>query len=163
MGNNKRHIYVDAEFADKFEALEKETNTIDQQEKVWNEYFDKLNNDVKREFSSSLESLEENAAMFTGLMIKVKQTFGKAADEHLNSSYEVWENYDKELPNIRDKTQKMIDVLNPLKNELTEINTLIGKINIWDIEKLIKTISLLSEMYGTNKEMVEFLVNNFKK
>jgi len=162
MTTTKRHIYVDEEFADKFELLQKEANTRDQQEKVFNEYFDKLNKKIQSDFQCNLESIEENAAMCTGLMLKVKQAFTKAADEHLKSSYEVWENYDKELPSIKDKTQKMINVLTPLKNEPTEINTLISKINTWDIDKLIKTIGCLSDMYGKNKEMVEFLVNNFK-
>jgi chaperonin cofactor prefoldin len=160
---NKRYMYVDTEIADKIEALQKDENTRDQQEKVWNEYFEKLNKNIQRDFEASLEVLEENSVMFAGLMLKVKQSFTKAADEHLKSSYEVWENYDKSLPSIKDKTQKMINVLTPLKNELTEINTLIGKINTWDIDRLIKTIGCLSEMYGTNKEMVEFLVNHFSK
>jgi len=32
---------------------------------------------VKRDFAASLEGLEEDAAIFTGLMLKVKQAFEK--------------------------------------------------------------------------------------
>ena len=34
---------------------------------------------------------------------------------------------------------------------------------IWDVEELIRVIKEIGTLYGTNKEMVQFLINNFKR
>ena len=109
-----------------------------------------------------LEGLEEDAAIFSGLMLKVKQSFGKAADEHLQSSYELWENFDKEMPSTREKISKVISLLDPLEKKLKIITDLISKIDKWQIDKLNESISLMATNYGKSKEMVEFLIKNFK-
>lgn len=156
-------IWVEKEFAERWKKLETANATRDQQEKVFNEYMDSVTAEVKRDFKASLEALDEDAAIFTGLMLKVKQTFGKAKDEHLNASYELWEKFDAEIPSVRGKVDSLVKTLKPLKDELTEINDLIGKINTHDIDRLMKSIEGLAGVYGTQKAMVEFLIANFKE
>ena len=50
-----------------------------------------------------VEAMEEDAAIFSGLMLKVKQSFGKAKDEALSASYDLWEKYDQERPSVEKK------------------------------------------------------------
>lgn len=155
-------IWVNKELAERWKTMTAKQATRDEQEKVLNEYMDTVLVKIREEYKSNLESLEEDALMFTGLMLKVKQAFGKAKDEHLLASYELWEKFQDEIPSVSKKTEAIIKTLKPLKDELTEINTLIGKINTWNIDELAKSVDLIANMYGANKEMVEFLVNNFK-
>lgn len=152
-------VWVKKEQAIRFNAIQSD----EERYKVFEEYIKDISEESKKDFAANLESLEEDVAIYTGLMLKVKQSFSKAKDEQLAASYELWEKFDKELPSVRDKTQKIIDTLRPLKAELQEIEKLIGNINLWNIDKLSESISNLSSLYGANKEMVEFLVKNFKK
>ncbi|MFA5928618.1 MAG: hypothetical protein WC838_04915 [Candidatus Margulisiibacteriota bacterium] len=162
MPDNQELIWVDKEFAERWKKLTTEHTKRDEQEKVFNEYMEKITKQVREDFKCNLDSLEEDAAMFTGLMIKVKQAFGKAKDEQLNASYELWEKFEAEIPSVTKKTAALIALLTPLREQLTDINNMIGKISTHDIDKLIRSVDLLANSYGTNKEMVEFLVKNFK-
>lgn len=162
MEKEKDLIWVSKEFAEKFKALEKEENTREEQSKIFDEYLEQIQEKVKSDFKANLESLEENAAIFTGLMLKVRQSFEKAKNEHLEASYELWEKYDIEKGSIEEKTQKIILGLKPLKDELKEINDLLGKIRTYEMEKVIETIEKLNGLYGNSKDMIKFLVNNFK-
>ena len=154
-------IWVEKEFAERWKEMTNAKATREQQITVFAEYMDSVNRAVKEDFRASLEALDEDAAIFAGLMLKVKQAFGKAKDEHLTASYELWEKFEAEIPSVQGKIDSLVKVLKPLKNELTEINDLIGKINTHDIDKLIRSVDLLSNSYGKQKEMVEFLVKHF--
>lgn len=163
MPENQELVWVDKDFAAKINALTTKKATRDQQEKVFDEYMKGVTESIQRDFRASLEGLDEDATIFTGLMLKVKQAFEKAKNEHLVASEELWEKFEAEIPSTRDKVQKLVDILDPLTKKLTEINSLIGKINTWDINKLNESIALLASSYGKNKEMVEFLVTHFGK
>jgi hypothetical protein len=163
MPENQDLIWVDKDFAERYKEILSDASKREEQEKIFDGYFNKLTAKIQEEFRVQLEGLEEDAAMFTGLMLKVKQTFNKAADEHLNASYELWENYDKELPNVERKIKAMIDKLEPLVKLTEKVNDLLNKINTFNIDKLNESLTLLSSTYGKNREMLEFLVNNFRQ
>lgn len=156
-------IWVDKEFAERVKKLETDKATREQQLKVFDEYIAKVNDSIRRDFKSNLESIEEDAAIFMGLMLKTRQTFEKAKQEQLVGTEEIWENIEKEIPSMRVRTQKLIDTLKPLKDELNEINGLLGKISTYNIDKLGQSVALLGNLHGKNKDMVEFLMLNFKE
>ena len=160
--DNQELIWVDKVFAEKYKELSTNKNKRDEQEKVFNEYLEKVQSDIRRDFQCNLDSIEEDAAIFTGLMLKVKQAFEKAKNEHLDASYELWENFDKEIPSVQDKVDKLVSVISPLQKQLAEINSLLSKISTWNIDKFNESISLLANTCGKNKDMIEFLVKNFK-
>ncbi len=156
-------IWVDKEFAEKWKALKTAQSTREQQEAVFNEYMNKVSEKVREDFKTSLDSLEEDAAMFTGLMLKVKKAFEKAKDEHLTASYDLWEKFENEIPPTKEKIDKIVNLLTPLEKQLNTINELLRKINTNDLNRFIESLALLSNTYGKNKEMVEFLVKHFGK
>lgn len=156
-------IWVSREFADKWKELTSKEETRGQQEAVFNEYMKTVSDKIKEDFRCSLESLEEDSIVFTGLMLKVRQAFEKAKNEHLTASYDLWEKFEAEIPSIQGKVAKIVDVLKPLKDELDRINALLGSINTFQIENLNQAISLFASNYSTNKEMIDFLVTNFKR
>jgi hypothetical protein len=161
--DKKELIWVDKEFALRWNKLEEAKTTRDEQEKVFDAYMASVTADIKRDFRATLDGLDEDAAIFTGLILKVKQAFEKAKNEHLTASYQVWENFDKEAPNVSKKTQSLIDTIKPLKSELQELNKLLGHIDTSQIECVITAVNGLNALYGSSKEMIEFLINNFKK
>lgn len=161
--DNKELVWVDKEFAEKYKKLETEKDCRERQIAVFEEYMKTVQEKARSEFRANLENLDEDAAIFSGLMLKVKQSFEKAKNEHLDASYALWEKFDKEIPNVRAKIQKITETVNPLKNELEETNELLQKINTYDLDRIIAAIEKLNSLYGTSKEMIEFLVKNFNK
>lgn len=163
MSDNKELVWVEKEFAEKYKALEGKKETREMQIAVFEEYMNKVQNQARSDFKANLETLDEDAAIFSGLMLKVKQSFEKAKNEHLDASYALWEKFEKEIPDVRTKIQKITETVTPLKKELEDVNALLAKINTYDLDRVIEAISKLHNMYGTSREMVDFLVNNFKK
>jgi len=154
-------IWVDKEFAERYKLLDGDKTKREHQIAMFNEYLEGIQKASRDDFKANLQCLDEDVAIYKGLMISVKQAFETAKDEQLKDSYALWEKFDKDLPNIREKTTEVIETLNPLVDQLTKINELLGKIQIWDFEKLIKTVENLSSLYGESKDMIEFLVNHY--
>lgn len=161
--DGKELIWVDEEFAERFKEYESKENKLELQKKALDDYLLTVTDASKREFRASFNCLEEDVAIYKGLMISVKQAFEKAKDEQLKASYDLWEKFEDDLPSIKDKTEGIIKVLTPLHNKLTEMDALMQKVDTFNIDKLAESIRNISDMYGANKEMVQFLLKNFKR
>lgn len=159
--DDKELIWVDKDFAEKWKIITNEKNKREEREKVFDEYLKGVTEEIQKDFECVLDGLEEDAAIFTGMMLKTKQSFEKAKNEHLEASYELWDKFEKEIPSTKEKTEKLLQVLTPIKGELTAIDSLLSKINTYNLDKFIESLSLLSGAYGKNKEMIEFLVKHF--
>jgi len=160
---NRELIWVEKEFAEKYKVLENEKDKNDERCKVLDEYIQKLSDQSKADFKANLESLEEDVAIYSGLMLKVKQSFEKAKETQLSAFYALWEKYEVEIPSVRDKVSKIVSELEPLNKKLKEINDLIGKVSLYNANSMIETVERLANSYGKSKDMIEFLVNNFKE
>lgn len=155
-------IWVDEDFAKEYNKLTSDESKKAAWVEMFSEYVKTVNKASRDDFVASLDGLEEDVAIYKGLMLNVKQAFEKAKNEQLESSYELWLKFEEDMPIIKEKTQKIIDTLNPLCNKLTEMNDLMSKMNTYDFEKLISAIEKFAGLYGRNKDMVEFLFNNYK-
>ena len=155
-------IWVEKEFAAKYTELDKDKTKNEERLKVFDEYLKKVSDESRADFRATLEALEEDAAIYTGLMLKVKQAFGKAKDEALAASYAQWEGFDKERSNIHKKIGDVVEMLDPLEKKLNDINTMLAKIQTFNIDKFAESLRALSGLYGEGKEMVSFLIKNFK-
>lgn len=157
IGAEKELIWVEKEFAAQYKTL-----TEDAQRDAMKEYLQKCSEQVKRDYQSTLENMKDDAAMFRGLMIEVRKEFEKFANEHLEKSYELWENYNNDLPRLKDKVKVFVDALKPITNELRAINEEIHSIDLWQAEKLINTLNSIAELQGKSKDLFDFLVQNYK-
>jgi hypothetical protein len=155
---NKELIWVEKEFAERYKKIDDDQQRME----VFNEYLSKLSDESKEDFKLNLNAIEEDAAIYTGLMLKVRQAFEKAKNESLTASYALWEDYEKELPSVNKKIDHIIDTLEPLKDKLLEVNDLLGKIRLYDMDRLIETMNHFESMTDKNKEMFKFLIDNFK-
>ena len=163
MEKEKELIWVEKEFAKKYKRLESDKEKNDQRCKALDEYISQITESSRKDFKANLETLEEDVAIYTGLMLKVKQAFGKAKDEALEASYALWEDFDKERPCISKKIKEVCDMLNPLETKLNSINEALGKIRTYNIDKLVESMEKLTGLYGESREMFDFLVNHFGK
>jgi hypothetical protein len=158
-------IWVDKEFAEKWKKLCDEEVTRDQQEKVFNEYMESVSEAVRRDFKANLEAIEEDAAIFSGLMLKTRQVFEKVKNEQLSAAYNIWEGFENDIIATNKKVDSVLATLKPLTEKLQEVESLYKRINTFSMERFIGVISSLSSTYGEprSREMVEFLVKHFGK
>ena len=155
-------VWVEKAFAEKYNEVHTDKSKNDERIKLFDSYINTVKESSKNEFKANLENLDEDIAIYNGLMMKVKQSFEKAKNEQLTASYNLWEKFEKEIPSVSKKIEKIITVLNPLEEKLNTINELLGNIRTFDIDRMTKSVENLANQYGKSKEMVEFLVKNFK-
>lgn len=155
---HKDLIWVDKEFAEKYKSIESD----EEKSLLFQDYLSKAKEEYKAEFKSQLENIEEDLAIHIGLLLKVKQAFEKAKDEQLKASYDLWEKFEKELPNIQEKVKKIEDTVIPLEEKLKVISGSIAKINTWEVERLIDVLARFNSLSDKSKDMMEFLVKNYK-
>ena len=163
MSDKDELIWVEKDIADRIKATQTAVNRREEQLKIFNEYIDSLSERTRKEFRASMEGLDEDSQMFTGLMLRVKQTYEKTLNEQNTALWEVWENFEKEMPKEREKVQKMLDVLRPLLDMLKQVNTEIGKINTWNADKFLETLRALNQCSEKNQDMIKFLVQNYRE
>ena len=162
MIDDKELIWVSKKFAERYKSL---IEGNEQQEIINEElenYMAKVRKDTKDEFKTSLEALEEDAAMYQGLMLKTKQTFTKAKDESLSSFYSLWQEYDKDKNNIINKINTLTELLAPLKKDIDQINESLNKINSYPLEKILELLSIYNNSSEESKKMINFLFENYK-
>lgn len=161
--DGKELIWVEKEFAERYKVLESDKSKNEQRCKALDEYISKVSESSRSDFKANLETLEEDVAIYTGLMLKVKQAFGKAKDEALEASYALWEEFDKERPVVSKKISDVCELLDPLEKKLNSINDSLGKIRTYDIDRLIESMQKLNGLYGESRKMFDFVVNHFGK
>lgn len=160
--DNKELIWVEKEFAEKYKEVESDAGKQNLRIKMFDEYMQKISDRSKEEFKANFESLEEDVAIYNGLMLKVKQTFEKAKNEQLDASYALWEKFDKEMPSVSKKIDNIIEQMNPVIKAVEEINSGLSKINTYKLEGVLDLVSKFNGMTDESKKVVKFLVKNFK-
>lgn len=137
----------------------KEVNDIKAIEKEILKYAEETKNSLKLD----TENMDEEIIQYRAYMIKARNAFEKAKNEELDAFYAIWEKYDEDCSKIRIQVDKAKKELTPLLEELKAVKKEISTIETWGFERLGEAIQKLSSLYGENKEMFMFLVNNYKK
>ena len=118
--------------------------------------------EVKGDLRLNIESLDEDVTLFKAFMIEAKKRFKEAKEAQLKESYELWESYEQELGVIRNRVDSFKNELRPLIEDLKEINSLFSQIKTYDISKLCDVIERYSILSKNNKEMMDFLIKEFR-
>jgi len=159
----KELIWVEKRFAEKYNMLSEEANKNEERLRALNDYIETVSEKTRKDFKSDLECLEEDAAIYKGLMLSVRQAFEKAYDEHKTTSYAIWEAAEKEIPSIEKKVQEFVGKLKPLAVALREINELTKQLDTFNLDRFVDSIINITNLHGQQKEMMGFLIANFSK
>lgn len=151
----KEYVYIPKVIADKIKGVE-DITTI---ENAIKDYVAQN----KKELESYIEGMDEDMIYFRGMMIKARESFKKAKDEELSAYESLWTKFDEDRYEIRKKVTAIKEELTPLISEITELKKLCQSVDSWGIDKLASSVEKVTQLYGTEKQMFEFLVNNFKK
>ena len=154
----EEHIWVDKDFAEKWKVLNSEKATREEQEKVFDEYCKKVASQVRKDFEINLESLEEDATMFKGLMIKVKKTFEETKNEYLEASEALWEKFEQEIPSVKKKVDQLTKLIDPLTKQLDAITQKFHTINTYHLKQMVELVQLVSGLNDKNKNILELIL-----
>lgn len=127
------------------------------QEKLIKQFFQRSKDNMRFE----LEDLDESLIQYKGYMLATKQAFEKAKDEQLEAHVQLWEKFEKELPDIEEKTRILTDRLKPLENHLDRLNKRINNLNIYKLENAVELIAKINNMAPETKNIFKFLLENY--
>lgn len=159
MAKKEELIWVDKETAKRYSEIENDTDKLI----MINDYIEGVKNATKEEYQASLDSMNEDAVMYSGLLIQVRKEFEKVKNEALSSFYGLWEEYDKDKSNVIKKVDDINASLDPLLKNIESINRQIGSIDIYKFEKLFEFICRFNRMSDETKAVLKFLIDNFGK
>jgi chromosome segregation ATPase len=160
MDNKEELIWVDADFAERWKALKSKKAIREEREKIFDAYCDKVTSQVRDDFKVNLESIEEDAAMFEGLMIKVKKAFEKTKNEYMEASEALWEKFDKEIPSIQKNIDRLTGLVDPLTKQLDTITQKFHTINTYHLKQVVELIQLVSGLTDKNKDILELILKH---
>jgi prefoldin subunit 5 len=150
----KKHVYVDAELADKIEQL-KDAASLNA---VVEEHFD----ESKKDMGYQVEALDNYVKEYRGLLAKASRLFGEACDEVTKKSYEVWESFDEKMPYIEENIKDITGRLKPINKELDEIEKRINAIpSAYRLKEVVELIERISTVNPKTLSVLEFLVNHY--
>lgn len=128
--------------------------------KIIDKYIEKL----KSEYEENLRQVDEEVAVYRGLMIQAKNSFQKAVQEQLEANYAIWEQFDQQSTDMQKKVDALVNKLKPLKDAFEQIERQINRFDRHGIDSFTQSVDNLARaMNGPAKEMIQFLVDNFKK
>jgi chromosome segregation ATPase len=158
MDNEKELVWLPKEIADEVQKLQ------DPFSEECRALIAKYIDEARRDYQNDLQALDEDVLMYRGLLVKAKKSFEAAKNEQLSAHYDVWEKFDKDLPRLEERVNRLTSRLTPLQEDLDEISTTIRKIQTWDIEKLLEIVrnidGCLNSGNGTSK-ILKFLVREY--
>jgi len=118
----------------------------------------------KRELSIQLDEMDEDIIQYKAAMIDARKKFKAAKEEMLEANWAMWEEFDEQKKSIRSKAEEVVEELKPLTGELSKISLMMNSIKQWEIERFLKMLNAIGEhLYGENKNIIEFLVKNYKR
>ena len=74
----------------------------------------------------------------------------------------MWEGFEKDIIKIKANNKKVIEELQPLKNELEEIQSLMSQLSKWNLEDFLKILEKINGMDDKTMEILNFLFENYK-
>lgn len=159
MDVKKELIWVPEEFAKQYNDIESEEEKL----KVFKAFLETVSTKSKEEFRINLEGLQEDVAIYNGLMLQAKKAFSDALSEQLSGSYKLWEEVSKQIPSTREKIECLKDEIRPITEELKSIESLLKNISTFQLEKTVEVISSVSRLDQRNMEILLRLIENNEK
>jgi len=126
--------------------------------------------ETRLDLKQQIESIDDDVLLYRAHMIKIRDAFKKAKNEELEACYQLWQDFDKELPKTRQFIKEAIDTIEPLKNEVnnlrTELDNLNKTISAINIDRMLGFLTVLKDcntLINEDKKLLSFIINNYKK
>ena len=146
-------VWLPEELAKKVKDLEDKDLRYD----LVSKYVDEAKLDMKY----AVEGIDEDVVVFKASMIRIRTEFKKVVAEQVADMEKLWETHDKKSSDIKNKVETLVAKLKPVTEELNAINALFSKIGTYNLEKVVETLQKVSNLYGKEKDMIQFVIEHF--
>ena len=153
MSEEKVLVWLPKKMAEKVKDLDSDELKFD----LVSKYVDESKLDMKY----AVEGIDEDVIVFKASLIKARAEFKKVVYEQTSGMDKLWQVHNLKASEINRKVSTLLKELKPITEELNAINALFGKIGTYNIERVIESLQKISNLYGKEKEMVQFVINHF--
>jgi len=133
-----------------------------QSEELLRESVLKYVKETKEYLKDDFESFQKAELEYRVSLEKIKSSFKETKESELNALYDMWEGFEKDIIKIKANNKKVIEELQPLKNELEEIKSLMSQLSKWNLEDFLKILEKINGMDDKTMEILNFLFENYK-
>ncbi len=140
---DKELIWVSTEQASEFKKATDESAQI--------EVVKKIIEKAKGSMEDDLNSLDEDAARFRGILLGYKKEYGKVLDEHLAATYKVWEGIEDKMPNTKALCQKLSGEVCEIEKEVDALLDKVERIekrlngfSSYQLTEIVKAVEIIS-------------------
>ena len=126
--------------------------------------------ETKLDLKQQIESIDDDVLLYRAHMIKTRDAFKKAKNEELEAGYQLWQEFEKELPKTKQFIKEAIDTIEPLKTEVNNLRTELDNINkiisYINLDRMLGFLTVLKDcntLINEDKELLSFIINNYKK
>lgn len=160
--SDKDLIWVPKEIAEKH----KNALSDEEQAKIVLTYIE----EKKLDFSRELDLLDESALRFKAVCITHKNELAKIYNEQGDMLYKMWEDMGDVGSKINEHAKQLADEIRPisqevnnLKRDVEDLKKLLSSFHIYDAEKLAGLVSMVNSMSDGTKDIMKFLLNEYKR
>lgn len=119
---------------------------------------------LKSQILNTIEELDEDLVAFKHKQMVYKKSFKEAV---LSSEKEIDELFSRLFDKENELIKKLNSTVQPFEKLLRDVSEKDKELRIYsfasEIEKLYESLKLFSNLYGENKNIIEFLVENYSK
>jgi hypothetical protein len=148
-------LYLPASQADRLKALE---------EDGINNFVEEYMEQSKRDLKATMDSMDDEIIQYKAFMIDARKKFKAAKEAELEANWALWDEFEDQKKSLYNKAQQAAEQLKPLTEELEKIKGLMDGIDKWGIERFLEMLEKVkNHLYGGERNILEFLVKNYKK
>ena len=153
MTDDKKFVYLPVELADQVESIGSD--------KVLSAVIEKYFEESMRDIKANLETLDDMVLQYKGLMSKAREEFRTASNDMVEKSYKTWEEFDAKTPVISRKVKAVCDELKPIHKSLTDLDTLINRLDFRHLERILDVVERVANMTPEAQKVMGFLIENW--
>jgi uncharacterized coiled-coil DUF342 family protein len=127
--------------------------------KVILKYIEAVKNDIRL----NAETFEPEILSFRAAIAKAKQEFEKAKNEEIDTFEAIWDNYDKQISEIKNKIKVLKETVEPLKKEMNELNKSLSALSIYGVDNLLTLIQKVQTLSENDAKALSFFIENYKR
>ena len=154
MSAGREIVWMQKEQAEKFKKIE----SLDEQIIAIDEIISKRKLDIR----TDMEALEEDMLLFKAFAVKYRNELKKLYDDQHDQAYALWEKYNEELPRIETAISEVRKRAEPLERLVEGLEKSLNKLESWKLDSLTGIIETIRCTDDKTRDMLCFLLTNYK-
>jgi chromosome segregation ATPase len=120
--------------------------------------------EIKGSMQAEIDMLDDEVVRYKGMMASFKQKFREVKRVQLEQMEDIWEEYQKELAQIKSQMSKLEEAIAPVARQAADLNKNLQQLRSYDLEKLLELLESIDRAYsGESKHIMDHLFKTYKR